>query len=150
MIRHLIAAAAALCFILPAWADDRATTKEAEVMVHKAVDYLKANGREKALANFSDPQGNFTYRDLYVFALDTDGVMKAHGRRPDFIGKNHANFKDADGKAFNQELLQLAKTKGKGWVEYKMQNPVNGKTEQKVVYFELVDGLVIGCGAFLK
>jgi len=147
-----LAAAALLCLTSPALvlAEDRATTKDAEQMVHKAVGFLKANGKEKALATFSDPKGAFTYLDLYVFALDRDGNVRAHGTRKDFIGKNHLAFKDADGKAFNREMLETAKRDGKGWVEYKMQNPISGKVEQKVAYFELVDGLVVGCGAFLK
>jgi len=135
-----LAAAALLCLTSPALvlAEDRATTKDAEQMVHKAVGFLKANGKEKALATFSDPKGAFTYLDLYVFALDRDGNVRAHGTRKDFIGKNH------------REMLETAKRDGKGWVEYKMQNPISGKVEQKVAYFELVDGLVVGCGAFLK
>jgi len=150
-MRHAITAAL-LCLILPAagLAEERATTKEAEVMVHKAVEYMKTNGQEKALAAYNDPKGPFAFRDLYIMSMDLEGTIKAHPIRKDFVGKNHLNFKDADGKAFNQELLATAKAKGKGWVEYKMKNPANDKVERKVAYFEAVDGVVVLCGAFLK
>jgi signal transduction histidine kinase len=149
---HRLAAAAALCLSLPlaSFAQDRATTKEAEMMVHRGVEFLKANGKEKAIATFSDSKGQFTYRDLYIVVLDLGGVVRAHGTRPDLIGKANLDAKDADGKAWNREIIATAKSKGKGWVEYKFPNPVTKAVEQKVAYFELQDDLIVLCGAFLK
>ena len=71
-----LAVAIALAALLPfaGRAEERATTKDAERMVHKAVEYVKKEGRERAFAVFSDPTGPFTYRDLYVTAFET-GAM---------------------------------------------------------------------------
>ncbi len=139
-----------LALFLPAapLAEDRATTKDAEKMVHKAVEYLKKEGKEKAFQVFSDPKGPFTYRDLYVFVLDLNGVMRAHGARPDFVGKNQMDRKDPTGKFITRDTIDLAKAKGSGWIEYLWENPATGKTEHKVVFAALVDDLVVGCGAF--
>ena len=129
-------------------ADDRATTKEAEMMVHKAVEYLNKNGREKAFPVFSDPKGAFTYRDLYIFVIDFKGTVLAHGTKKELIGKNDWERKDKTGKLFTQEMVQLAKSKGGGWEEYLFENPATGKVETKVAYFERVDDFLVGCGAF--
>jgi signal transduction histidine kinase len=129
-------------------AEDRATTKDAERMVHQAVEYFRSAGREAALAAFNDGKGKFAFRDLYIVAYDTDGKCLAHGAKKERVGKVNLQDKDADGRLFIQERVELAKKSGKGWQEYKWPNPATGKVEQKVLYFELVDGVIIGCGAY--
>jgi cytochrome c len=131
-----------------ALAGERATTKDAELMVHNAVAFLKKEGREKALAAFSDPKGPFTYRDLYIFVYKLDGTCVAHGAKRDRIGKNLLGDKDADGKEYVRERIKIARETGKGWQEYKFSNPATGKVEQKVAYVELIEDLVIGSGAY--
>jgi cytochrome c len=145
-------ALAAAVLLLPALtlADDYATTKDAELMVHKAVQFLRKEGREKALAAFSDPQGKFTYRDLYIMVYDVNGKCVAHGQKKERIGKNLLDDKDAGGKAFVRERIEIAKKHGKGWQDYKFQNPVTGKIELKTSYFEREGDLIVGCGAYKK
>ncbi len=126
-----------------------ATTKDAELMVHKAIAYVAKAGKEKALAAFNDPNGPFTYRDLYVYAMDLDGKVLAHGRAQKYVGKNYSNTKDAAGRYhFSRHALELAKTQGKGWYEYRIENPQTGKVEDKVAYVERAGDLVISCGVF--
>jgi cytochrome c len=131
-------------------AEEFATTKDAELMVHHAVAYLKKEGKEKALAAFSDPSGRFRYKDLYVMAYDLDGRCVAHGARKDRIGKPFIDEKDVDGKAFVRERIDIARKHGKGWQEYKFANPTTNRVEQKVAYFELSNGVVVVCGAYKK
>lgn len=149
-MRHILAAVAAALVLLSgtAAAQERASTKEAELLVKKAVDYLKKNGKEKAFATFSDPKGSFTFRDLYVTAYDLDGKCLAHGQKPERVGKNLLADKDPDGKAFVAERIQIAKEKGSGWQQYKFMNPVDKRVEDKVAYFEKVDDVVVACGAY--
>ena len=45
---------------------DAGTKDEAVAMVKKAVEYIKANGRDKAFAEFTDTKGKFIDRDLYI------------------------------------------------------------------------------------
>jgi signal transduction histidine kinase len=147
---HRIALAGLLCLALPsaASAEERATTREAEMMVHKAVEYLRANGKEKAFAVFSDPKGQFTYRDIYVAVIDLTGKCLAHGVDGARIGKNVMEDRDADGKLFVKERIEIAKKAGKGWADYKYKNPTSGKIEQKVSYFERVDDVLVTCGVY--
>ncbi len=147
---RLSAAVALLCLALPTAspAEERATTKEAELMVHKAVAFYKEQGREKALATFQDKKGVFTYRDLFVYAMSVDGVMLAHPFLPQLVGKPQLGFRDADGKLLGKGIVDLARTSGKGWIEYRLKNPANGKDEPKAAYVEAHDGVIFVCGAY--
>lgn len=147
-----IAALAAAILVLPVIprADDYATTKDAELMVHKAVQFLRKEGREKALAAFSDPRGKFTYRDLYIMVYDMNGKCVAHGQKKERIGKSLIDDRDASGKAFVRERIEIARQHGKGWQDYRFQNPVTGKIELKTSYFEREGDLIVGCGAYKK
>ncbi len=142
--------AAAITLGQAAAEEERASTKEAEALVKKAVDYLKKNGKDKAFEAFSDPRGPFTYRDLYIAAYDLGGTCVAHGQKKERVGKNLLEDKDPDGKAFVAERIKIAKEKGSGWQEYKFMNPATQQVEPKVAYFERVDDVIIACGAYRK
>ena len=124
------------------------TPQQAEAMVKKAIQFYKANGKAKAFDEFNNPSGKFVNGDLYILVYDLTGKCLAHGSNPKMIGKDLIDMKDADGKLFVQERVQIAKTKGKGWQNYKWSNPKSKKIEDKTVYIEKVDDLIIGCGAY--
>ena len=142
--------ALAVLFASPARAQETATTKDAELLVHQAAAFLKKEGKAKAFAEFSNPKGRFTYRDLYVMAYDMTGTCLAHGQTKERIGKNFMNEKDVDGKEFIKERFRIVKEHGKGWQDYKYTNPLTKKTEQKTAYFERVDDVVLVSGAYKK
>ncbi len=150
-MRLAIAVATLVAFApAAARAEERATTKEAEAMVHQAVAFVKKEGKQKAFAVFSDPKGAFTYRDLYIAAYDLSGKCVAHGQKKDRIGKDMLNDKDPDGKPFVAERIRIAREKGSGWQEYKVMNPATQQVEKKVAYFELVDDVILVCGAYRR
>lgn len=126
------------------------TEEEAKAMVKKAILYIKEVGREKALAEFSNPKGKFIDRDLYIFVYDMNGTVLAHGQNPKLIGKNLYGVKDADGKEYVKERIELVKAKGSGWQEYKFMNPISKKIERKRAYLERYEDMIIGCGAYPK
>jgi len=99
-MKLLLASSLALFVASAATAEERATTKDAERMVHSAVAFLKKEGADKAFKVFSDPKGAFTYRDLYIVVYKTDGTCVAHGQMADRVGKNFIDAKDPDGKTF--------------------------------------------------
>jgi cytochrome c len=131
-----------------AYAQDRGTAAEAQSLLSKAVAYYKANGQGKAFAAFNDPKGNFVSKDLYIFALDMSGKIIAHGANATLIGKDMMGTKDADGKLFMKEMVDIGKTKGKGSVDYKWVSPKTKQVEQKSSYLEKVDSVVLGCGFY--
>jgi cytochrome c len=121
---------------------------EAEAMVKKAVAFMKANGKDKAFAEISNPKGQFVDRDLYVFVYDMTGKCVAHGFNQKMIGKDLIEMKDPDGKFYVKERVEIAKTKGKGLQHYKFTNPDTKKIDDKSAYIEKYDDYIFGCGAY--
>ena len=116
--------------------------------VEKAIDFYKASGKDIALAEFSHPQGQFVKDQRYVFVLDLNGIMLAHGINEKYVGKNFLELKDSDGKSFIREILETAKTKGSGWVDYKWYHPVTKEERPKTVYAQKIDDIVICSGIY--
>jgi signal transduction histidine kinase len=121
---------------------------EAKAMVEKAVKVLEAEGKDKAFAQFNDNAGKFVDRDLYVFVLNMEGTTVSHGANKALIGKSLLNLKDADGKAFIQEILDTANKNGAGWVDYKWPNPVTKKVEGKSSYVKKSGDVIVGVGIY--
>lgn len=131
-----------------AQAAEQGTAAEAEAMVKKAVAFLKANGNDKAYEEITNGK-QFKDRDLYIFAYDFAGKNLAHGANPKLVGKDLSGLKDPDGKLIIPPLVEIAKTKGKGWSEsFKFRNPVTEKMEPKIVYVERVGDILLGCGIY--
>ncbi len=137
-----------LCAHLGAIAADKGSAEEATAMVKKAVAFLKANGKDKAIAEFNNAKGQFVDRDLYIFVVDKDGTTLANGVNPRLVGKNVMELKDADGKPFIKTLLEIGNTKGSGWLEYKWSNQTTQKMEQKATYVEKAGDLLVACGIY--
>jgi cytochrome c len=122
-----------------------ATKDEAVAMVKKAVAAIKSEGSDKAYAEISNPTGPFVDRDLYIVVYGLDGMVLAHGADKKRIGTNQINDKDADGKEFVKERIELAKTHSSFWQSYKFMNPVTKKAEPKQMYCERLEQTVV-CG----
>lgn len=126
------------------------TADEAKAFAEKAAAYAKANGKEKALAEFNNPKGQFVKGDLYIFANNWEGVCLANGGNPKIVGQNHLGLKDANDKFFMKEMVDVAKTKGSGWVNYSWTNPTTKKIQLKAAWVQKVEGAdwFVGCGVY--
>ena len=129
--------------------EPRATRAEAEAMVKKAVEHIKKVGNEAAYKDFTAPSKKFTDVDLYVVVYDLNGKCLAHGQNEKQVGKDLLGLKDPDGKAFVQERVELAKSKGKFWQDYKFTDPVTKKVLPKEMYCEKNNDVVV-CGGVYK
>lgn len=139
---------AAVC-ALPLHAQDKEATKSAAIaLVNKAAAFVKASGVDKAIAEISNPESKFVDGEMYVFAYDLEGVMKAHPKNAKLIGKNLLEVPDVDGKLFRKDIIAAAKGKGSGWVDYKYKNPESGKVEDKTTYVLKEGALVLCCGIY--
>jgi signal transduction histidine kinase len=114
------------------------TKEEVVSFVNEAVEYAKVNGKEKALAEFTDQNGPFVQGELYIYAYDYTGTVIAHGGNPSLVGQNLYNMQDANGVKVIQELINLAR-QGGGWLSYLWDNPVTGQNEPKLGYAIAVD-----------
>jgi signal transduction histidine kinase len=121
---------------------------QAKAMVIKAEEFVKANGKEKAIEEFNKPDGQFVKDSFYVFVYDLKGTVIAHPLRPSLVGKNVLNEPDSQGKLFRKEIVEKAQAKGDGWVDYKYMNPTTKKEKLKTTYFKKVDDMIICCGAY--
>jgi signal transduction histidine kinase len=137
-----------LLLVSSVFAGDRGTPAEAEALVKKAVAFMKANGKDKAFAEFGNPKGQFVDRDLYIFVYDMSGKCVAHGQNPKQVGKDLSDLTDPDGKPFVKERIEIAKTKGSGWQDYKFSNPTTKKVEPKRAYIEKYEDVIVGSGAY--
>ena len=131
-----------------AMASERGTKEEAKALVERAAAYLKEQGKEKAVAEFNKPDGMFTDRDLYVFAMNMDGIRLAHGKNQKLVGLSIADFMDVDGKPYGKEIMDVGKGAGSGWVDYKFTDPVTKKIAPKTSYVLRQGDVVIAAGAY--
>jgi cytochrome c len=131
-------------------AEGSATKDQAVAMVKKAIEYIKANGNEKAFAEIDNPKGQFVDRDLYVVVYDMNGKCLAHGQKKSMVGKSMIDFKDVDGKLFMQERVALMKKQNSGWQSYKFMDPLTKKIEPKEMYVERTGDLIVGAGVYTK
>ncbi|MCX5854075.1 MAG: cache domain-containing protein [Deltaproteobacteria bacterium] len=122
--------------------------EDAKRWVDKAVDFYKASGKRIALAEYTNPNGQFVQDEMYLYALNPRGTMLAHGVNEKFVGEEFVDIKDYDGKSFIREIVDVANSTGSGWVEYKWYNPVTKEVLPKMVYFKKVDDLIICSGVY--
>ncbi|MDD1719125.1 MAG: cache domain-containing protein [Methanoregulaceae archaeon] len=107
--------------------------------VREAVAFARVNGRETALAEFSNRNGSFFRGDLYIYAYDFNGTTIAHPVNPEKIGVNRLNERDAKGNRFIR-LLQEQALNGSGFARYYYLNPVHNNTvEAKLGFVMKVD-----------
>jgi cytochrome c len=145
----LVAVVAATIFVCGAGAAHAQSQREqAQAMVDKAVAYIKANGKDKAIAEFNNPAGRFIKGEIFIFVQGFDGMVLAHGGNSKLVGINMLDSKDATGKLFVREMIETAKTKGNGWVSYSWTNPVTKKVQRKESYVVKVDDYCVGCGVY--
>ena len=152
MNKRVVAAAALVLGAslgISAVAAERVTPKEAEAMVKRGVAFIKANPRDKAMAEITDSKGQFVDRELYLTVYKMDGTAMAHGANAKFVGKNMMDLRDGNGKEHIRERMDLAKTKAAFWQDFTFINPVNKKIEPKQMYCEKSDELVV-CGGIYK
>ena len=116
--------------------------------VKGAVEFYKANGREKAIAELNKKDGLFATGEDYVDLHDISGVCLAHPVSPGIVGLNRLDQADPSGKHFIQEIVDAAKTTPNGWITYQRKNPLSGKIEKKLAYWEVKDGLIFKAGTY--
>ncbi|MFM9915884.1 MAG: cache domain-containing protein [Rhizobacter sp.] len=150
-LKNLITAAilAAVSCTAAHAADERATKEQAIAMVKKGVAMVKSAGKEKAFAEITNKQGQLVKNDLYLVAYGLDGMVHAHGANEKMVGRNLIELRDVDGKEFIKERVELAKTKGTFWQDYKFTNPTTKAIEPKSMYCEKLDDIVV-CGGIYR
>lgn len=144
----LTTAAATTLLPLPTQAA-RATRREAEALVARAVAYLQTHGPHRAYAAFTDAPA-FRVRELYVVVYDLQGRNLAHGANPAVVGADDVGPVDAEGRPLNRALADLARLQGKGWSDaFGLRNPITNELQRRSVYVERVGDVLVGAGVVL-
>jgi signal transduction histidine kinase len=149
-MKRILVAGMVLLFVVVGLVDaqERIASVEAKALLNKAVAFYKANGQEKAFAAFNDRKGPFVDQELYIFVLDMNGKILAHGVKPELIGKDMNEIRDVYEKNFLKEMVVKAKTKGAGVVHHNWENPRTLSVVHESSYVETVKGVVLGCGYY--
>jgi len=74
--------------------------EDAKRWVEKAAAFYKTSGKRIALAEYTNPSGQFVQDEMYIYVLNARGTMLAHGVNERFVGEDFSELKDADGKSF--------------------------------------------------
>ncbi|MEY4737690.1 MAG: hypothetical protein RL302_2009 [Pseudomonadota bacterium] len=133
-----------------AFAQAKATAAEATAMVKKGVIAIKAAGGDKAkiFAEVNTKNAKWVDRDLYLVVYGLDGTVRAHGANTKLVGENLIDMLDIDGKPYVKERVELAKSKGTFWQDYKFTNPTTKKIEPKSMYCEHLDDMAVCAGIY--
>lgn len=127
----------------------RGTLEETVLLLNKAVELVEKSGEKIAFKTFNDPKGGFVVNDEYVFAVGLeDGKYRASGAAPDLAGVDVRELTDAAGKPLFKEMIEIAKQKGSGVVDYVWRNPATNAIEQKHTLIQRVDDVLLGVGYY--
>ena len=97
--------------------------------------------REQAVQRFRDTIRPMRYDggEGYYFAYAMDGTVLVLGPSPEVEGTNRIGMKDADGKLWMQEMIEVAR-RGGGTVLYHYPKPGSTVTEPKLAYVQPIPG----------
>lgn len=116
------------------------------LLARSAAGYLRSHPQEEAYNAFSDVTGKFIRGDLYVFAIDYDGIVMVWGDNYELIWRNLMSAKDDNGKPYVQIFINTVK-QGAAQISFKL----NGY--ERIAFLEPVEkdgrNFVVGTGYYL-
>jgi hypothetical protein len=123
--------------------------KDAIALVEKGAAFMKANGKQELIKRINSKDPEFYHGELYLHMRDAKtGIMVAHPVNPALIGKDLTDVPDTTGKKYRRDIIELAASKGKGWVDYTYKNPADGKVEKKNTYIMRVGDVTLESGIY--
>ena len=70
----------------------------------------------------------------YFFSIDFNSVVVVQPITPELVGKSFKNIKDKNGVYFTNEMVEVCKNEGSGFVEYIWEDPLTKQDTQKLSY----------------
>jgi signal transduction histidine kinase len=102
--------------------------KEVSALVDKAATLVNAKGKA-GFGEMKQNPGNWRKGDVYLLACDMNGKALFNMGFPRFEGTDASGLADSTGKLIVKEQIEVAQTKGSGWVNYMW--PKAGQTEPR-------------------
>jgi cytochrome c len=121
---------------------------DAIAIVEKGLAYVQKNGKDALIKEINNKNADFIKGDIYLYVRAMDGTILAHPVNPKLIGKNLITLPDGNGKLFRKEIVELAQAKGKGWVDYRYNNPVTKEMEDKSTYIVRSGDVILEAGIY--
>jgi signal transduction histidine kinase len=140
--------ASVLCAGFVTFACAAETPDDAIALVDKGLAYMQKNGKDALIKEVNAKSPAFIKGDSYLVVRSIDGIMLGHPYNPKLIGKNMLELPDADGKLFRKEIVEGARTKGKGWVDYRYNNPTTNEIEKKSTYYMRNGDVILEAGIY--
>jgi signal transduction histidine kinase len=119
------------------WAADKPTEADVQQITLKAAALIKDKGVDVGRKAF-DADGEFKFGEIYVNVVSDKGLRLIYPPKPASENMDILQAQDVDGKFIVKELLEVAKTKGEGWVQYRWMNPATNKIAGKTTYVKAV------------
>jgi hypothetical protein len=152
--RTLLLSMLATLFGQSVWSQERPPlspeAERIEALVSKAATLVNAKGKA-AFPEFRQRGSEWWSGNVYVFAYAPDGTVLLNPAVPSREGKAYPGERDKKGKLFHDALVNTAKTKGSGWVDYWLPKPGQTEPSQKWSFVKAVkaDGVaLVGAGFY--
>ena len=124
------------------------TAEEAVALVNATMRQAKSSSSVASLLQtVTDPSQPFHDRDMYVFALSSEGEYRAFGGNPAKVGLRVQDVPGIDGDSLMADIMAQAELRP-GWVEYDYINPSNQQVQTKMSYVCKHADLYWGCGVY--
>jgi signal transduction histidine kinase len=127
--------------------------KKIVALVNDAVKLVEQKGKDAFPELRKDKKWN--NGDVYIFIDRFDGLVLLNPPSPEIEGKNLIDWQDAKGKKIVREFVQLAKSKGSGWVDYYWPKPGEQKPSKKMSYVKKAklpsgEDIIVGAGMYAE
>jgi len=124
--------------------DHNAKQKAVDALLTRGIEFCKKNTLQVACHAFTHTQ-DFIEGALYLFLMDTKGVVYAHGDQSNLLWKSLWDKRDMFGALATQSMISLAHSGG-GQLTHELDGAVKVSSVQRVD----IEGkeYVIGCGYF--
>jgi cytochrome c len=126
--------------------------KEIKEMVDRAAALIDNKGKE-AFPEFKKKGGEWYKGDTYLFVADMKGITLVNAGFPDEDGKNRLDLKDANGKLFVRDIIEMLKKQDSGWIDYAWPKPGETQPSKKTAYVKKAklgkEIVYVGAGIYL-
>jgi cytochrome c len=114
-------------------------SKQIEVLVNEASGLIERAGKAAAFEEFRKKGSVWFNGDTYLFVYDLKSNVLFNAAFPTREGTNTTGQKDANGKLFHHEFIQMVESKGSGWVDYMFPKPGQTQPSRKWAYVKGVN-----------
>ncbi|MGH1573490.1 cache domain-containing protein [Methylobacterium sp. P31] len=125
---------------------------EIETLVGRAAEVLDDQG-SRAFGEFRRKGSPWRYGDVYLFVVDMRGIVLFNAAHPNREGRDLLDERDADGKRFHRDFVEVVSKSGSGWVDYMFPKPGQSVPSVKWSYVcaTRVDGVdaLVGAGVYV-